>query len=107
MKKILLVLKNILWTVIGFFFIPFSVLGFLLATNTTKGIGVYNEDGKLFIPVGILLLAILIVFCTIRIVRLVKTKMPEKKKEIISCGCFISGILVYLIYWLCTSLIFN
>lgn len=66
MKKILLVLKNILWTVIGFFFIPFSVLGFLLATNTTKGIGVYNEDGKLFIPVGILLLTILIVFCTIR-----------------------------------------
>ena len=101
MKKALFVVKNILTAAVGFFTVPLFILGFLLATNSAKGFGTYDPDGMLFIPLGIVVLAALIAFLVLRIVKLAKAKMPEKKKEIICYGCYAAGLAVYMIYWIC------
>ena len=80
--------------------IPLAGLGFILGTNSSKGWGVTNDDGIMFIPFGIILL-----LCAIAILAYYLFGFRFKKdkklvnilKKRIPSVCFLFGIVAYLI----------
>lgn len=96
-KKVLLSFLGILS---GYLLIPLVGLGVILITNSSKGWGVTDKDGIMFIPFGIILLLCAI---TILVLYLLGFRMKKDKKfstyikRRITNVCFLLGIVAYLI----------
>lgn len=80
----------------GYLLIPSLYFGFVVATNSTKGWNVKNDDGLLFIPLGVILLIVSLLVVIGHIICLIKSK---KREKYLFFGLHLFGIIVYLIHW--------
>ena len=100
MKTIKIVLSYILNLSAGYWFEQLCIIGFLLTTNSTKGWNVANEDGIMFIPVGIIILLVTIAVFIAQIVKIYnyeRGKGQNKLFRYIKPAAFMTGLVVYLI----------
>lgn len=98
MKKFIKVIKSMFSLIAGYFLIPSSYLGFILATNSSKGWNVQNNDGLLFIPVGILILILTLLIFSAHIFCFLFSTIKNRKLSF--DGLYLLGIIFYLITWL-------
>lgn len=88
-------------TVLGYLTIPGLLIGFLLATNSSKGWGVENKDGQIFIPLGILLLIVFVLLVIIKLfksVKRIKNRSDNFYFRYIQNNLFFVGMMIYLIH---------
>mgnify|MGYP000011809652 FL=1 len=99
MNKIFKLIKATLSFVSGYFLLPMIMLGFILATNSSKGWQINNEDGLVLIPLGIVFLIIAFaiaftcVFCSVSAIR------KKSHESYLFIGLHLLGIIAYLINW--------
>lgn len=99
MNKFIKLIKATFSPVSGYFLIPIIILGFILATNSSKGWHIENEDGAVLIPLGIVLLIIAFamvftfVFCSVSTIR------KKNHESYLFIGLHVLGIIAYLINW--------
>lgn len=98
--KILSAAGKTLNCITGIFFIPLSLFGLMIATNSSKGRNVSDPDGKLFIPVGVFILALAFLWLVFTLIRL-----TAKKFKFFEPVFFAIGLLAYGAYWIITSVI--
>lgn len=72
----------------------------MIATNSSKGWNVSDPDGKLFIPVGIIVLILAVLWLVFTVIRMITKKF--KFFEPIFFGI---GLLAYGAYWLISSML--
>lgn len=99
MKKILYGFMNM---VFGYFTIPFLFIGYLFGTNTSKGRGVYNPEGEMFIPVGITMLLMVVAVLINQIMLIIRKRKDKKEMVLVRYSaniCYIVGIML-CVYWL-------
>lgn len=101
MKTIVKVFKCISSFVLGYLLVPNLLLGFILATNSSKGWNVANEDGKLFIPLGIIILAVSLFAIGAYIFCLVTAIINKNFSRYLFFGFYALGIIIYLIQAFC------
>lgn len=94
MKKLL---KHSLHLVLGFLFIPGLYLGFILATNSSKGWNVNDVDGVMFIPVGIILILATLSVLIFQIKRIFTMKCKQDLRGEIAL--YLVGIVAYFMIW--------
>ena len=99
MKKVFEILKGIINLIVGFLSIPAAFLGFILMTNSSKGWNVQNDDGLLFIPLGILILLVSLSVLTFEIINPILRKKKGKMVSYLPLVFYLSGIVAYLLYW--------
>lgn len=99
MKKISVILKYIFNLIVGFLSIPMTFLGYILMTNSSKGSNVQNDDGLLFIPLGILILLVSLSVLTFEIINPILQKKKGKMVSYLPLVFYLSGIVAYLLYW--------
>lgn len=98
--KTLSAISKTLNCLVGVFFIPLSLFGLMIATNSSKGWNISDPDGKLFIPVGIFVLILAVLWLAFTVIRMITKKF--KFFEPIFFGI---GLLAYGAYWLISSMI--
>lgn len=104
LKTLKTVFLSFLGILSGYLLIPLAGLGVILGTNSSKGWGVTDEDGIMFIPFGIILLLCTIITLVLYILgfRLKKDKkFSAYIKKRIPNVCFLVGIVAYLIIAWC------
>lgn len=99
MKKISAILKYIFNLIVGLLSIPMTFLGYILMTNSSKGSNVQNDDGLLFIPLGILILLVSLAVLIFNIIYPVLQKKKGKMVSYLPLVFYLSGIVAYLLYW--------
>lgn len=101
MRKAQTVLIHLVNALIGYLTIPFSILGFVLTTNSSKGWDVQNDDGVIFIPLGIVVLLIVVVLFTANVLKIVyyqKSKaMNVFLHQYIKNISYFIGVFLYLL----------
>lgn len=98
-NKVIKLIKAVLNLASGYLLIPITDLGFVLATNSLKGWGVRDDDGELFVPLGIVLLIISIAIIVTCIVRLIFAIKKKNGKDYLFVGLHFLGIIIFLICW--------
>ncbi len=78
---------------IGFLFQVVCRLGFLLATNSSKGWDVANPDADMFIPFGIILLILAFAWLVLMGIRIIR-----KKATFVEPAYFAFGFLLYEVF---------
>ena len=97
MEKLLKGIKYVSNLVAGYFLIPAAYLGFLLATNSSKGWNVQNKDGLLFVPIGVLLLIAAVLTVGLQVANTFFLK--KKFSKHLSIAFYAAGIVAYLLHW--------
>ena len=72
MKRMSRFLKIAINFALGYILIPTGILAFLIMTNSSKGWGVYDQDGLWFVPVGVFLMLLCVSFVVVQIVSFVR-----------------------------------
>jgi len=85
---------------LGYIFIPLLYLGFILATNSSKGWTVKNDDGLLFVPIGMIILIISLLIISIYIIRLLSAIKHKNHTNILFGFLYLFGVVLYLTTWL-------
>ena len=88
-------------TVLGYLTIPGLLIAFLLATNSSKGWGIVNKDGQIFIPLGILALigfALLVIIKIFKSIKTTKNGANDFYSRFIGNNLFFAGMMIYLIH---------
>lgn len=98
MNNIKAMLYAIINVVLGFITPFLSVLGFRLATNSLKGWDVYDPDGAMFIPVGIIMLLIVVAIIIKQISMIIRDKKSQKKDKYINNIAYIIGIVCFVLW---------
>ena len=99
-QKVINFVKYTLSLIFGFFLTPGLYLGFILATNSAKGWNVQNEDGALFIPIGILFVVVsllIIIACVVGLLDAIKNKNSARYLPV---SMTFLGVLGYIIVWI-------
>lgn len=91
MKKISAILKYIFNLIVGLLSIPMTFLGYILMTNSSKGSNVQNDDGLLFIPLGILILLVSLAVLIFNIIYPVLQKKERQNGIISAIGILFVG----------------
>ncbi len=99
MNKVIRLVKCVFGLISGYFLIPVLYLGFMLATNSTKGWNVKNEDGLLFVPIGIILLIISLLIVINYIICLFSAVKNKNRLGYLFFSSYFLGIIVYLVNW--------
>ena len=99
MNKVIKLVKCVFGLISGYFLIPVSYLGFILATNSTKGWNVKNDDGLLFIPVGIFFLIMSLVNSIAHCICLFYAIKNKNHSKYLFVSLHLLGVIVYLITW--------
>lgn len=99
MNKFLKLIKAMFSLVLGYFLIPIIILGFILATNSSKGWHIENEDGAVLIPLGIVLLIISFAISFTCVFCLVSAIRKKSRESYLFIGLHLLGIIAYLINW--------
>ena len=82
MKKIKIVLSYVLNFFAGYWFEQLCIVGFLFTTNSTKGWNVANEDGIMFIPIGIIILLVTIFALIVQIVKICNYERGKSQNQL-------------------------
>lgn len=98
--KALSAINKTLNCLVGVFFIPLSLFGLMIATNSSKGWNISDPDGKLFIPVGIFVLIFAVLWLAFTVIRMI-----TKKFKFFEPIFFAIGLLAYGAYWLISSML--
>ena len=99
MNNVIKLIKCVFGLISGYLLIPGVYLGFILATNSAKGWNIQNDDGLLFIPIGVLLLILLLLIIIAYITCLFSAIKKKKRVGYIFFGLHLLGIIIYLIDW--------
>ena len=83
----------------GYLLIPGSYLGVILATNSSKGWNVKNDDGLIFVPIGIILLIISLLIIIAHTGCLFSAIKNKNRTKFLFAGLYLLGIIVYLLNW--------
>ena len=98
--KTLSAISKTLNCLVGVFFIPLSLFGLMIATNSSKGWNVSDPDGELFIPVGIIALILAVLWLAFTVIRMISRKFKFFEPVFFGIGLFAYGA-----YWLISFLI--
>lgn len=102
---------GILNLVCGCVTVPYLISGFLYATNTLKGVDVYNPDGEIFIPLGIIMLLIVVAFVVNQIIMIIRRKKSKSAERFLfkysNNFLYIVGILLSVLMLLLFPVIYS
>lgn len=84
MKKLIRIVIYCINLFIGYLTVPLTMGGFIIATNSSKGWNVQDEDGKIFIPLGILILLLLLLIFALNIIKIFYYKKRKEKKNFLN-----------------------
>lgn len=99
MNNVIKLVKCVFGLISGYLLIPGVYLGFILATNSAKGWNVQNDDGLLFIPIGIILLILSLLIIIAHIACLLSAIKNKNRTRYLFFGLHLLGIIIYLINW--------
>ena len=88
MHKLEVILKNLLYTVYGFFSAVYTPSFLNVAFNFGKGI-CYNPEGAMFIPVGIAILLAILTIDILIIAKTVKSNNMTKFEKVLTLSLFV------------------
>lgn len=98
MNNIKAMLYAIINVVLGFITPYLSFVGFLFTTNSSKGWGINNPDGVMFIPVGIIMLLVVVAIIIKQISMIIRDKKSQKKVKYINNIAYIIGIIWFVLW---------
>lgn len=96
MHKLEIILKNLLYTVYGFFSAYYTASFLSVAFNFGKGI-CYNPEGAMFIPVGIAILLAILTIDILIIVTTIKSSSMTKFEKVLTISLFVIVKIIGLI----------
>ncbi len=109
MKRFFVITAYCINLLVGYLTVPLTMGGFIIATNSSKGWNVQDEDGKIFIPLGILILLLLLLILALNIIKILCYKKIKEKKNFlnnaIKSSAYFAGILIYLLHYGCKMLL--
>lgn len=94
--KALSAINKTLNFLIGVFFIPLSLFGLMIATNSSKGWNVSDPDGKLFIPVGIFVLIFAVLWLAFTVIRMITKKFKFFEPIFFGIGLLDFGVFLLI-----------
>lgn len=103
MGKIRTIFIYLINFIVGYLSVPFYILGFLLAMNSSKGWNVQNDDGKIFIPLGVMILLVFTVIAIANILKIINHYTERKVldrflNEYLKSTAYFIGIIIYLLW---------
>ena len=99
MNKVIKLVKCVFSLISGYLLIPGLCFGFIVATNSTKGWNVENNDGLLFVPIGIMFLIISLLVVIVHIIYLFSAIKNKNHARYLFVSLNLLGIIFYLVTW--------